>query len=242
MVGISRSIFVAMTMAVALFASTPDSLYAQSAQVATRTVSGRTGDVYLLRGLMNVFSQGMDTLGAKLRDKGFNVQVLNHASWSMVAQKIAERYKSTRSPEPVFLIGHSLGADAVILISERLQTLDVPVALAVTFDPVNPRPVPTNVKKFINFYQSNNGWGAAVKPGTGFKATLVNTDLKDHGEIGHTSIDKADFLHAEVVDELTRLSKPIKRQIASTTASASSGSTSGVAITTAPILVSGRLH
>jgi len=185
---------------------------AQGVQVAA-TVSGRTGDVYIMRGLMDVFSQGMDALGEKLKAKGFQANVTNHSSWSVIARKITERYKAAKYPEPVFLIGHSLGADAVILLSERLAKNGVPVSLAVTFDPVHPRPVPKNVKRFINYYQSNNGWGAAVKPGPGFKATLVNNDLKDRSDIHHTSIDKADFLHSKVVNEMVRLSRPIRRKV-----------------------------
>ncbi|MEJ8571652.1 hypothetical protein [Microbaculum marinum] len=176
------------------------------------TVSGRTGEVYLLRGLMDVFSQGMDTLGRQLDEKGFTTVVTNHSAWPTLAKKITERYKASKYPEPVFLVGHSLGADAVILLCERLAQNGVPVALAVTFDPVHPRVVPTNVKRFVNFYQSNNGWGAAVKPGPGFKATLVNTDLKDRTDIHHTTIDKADFLHTKVIEEMMKLSRPIRRQ------------------------------
>ena len=185
---------------------------AQEVQVA-RTISGRTGQVYLLRGLMDVFSQGMDALGEKLTAKGFNVSVTNHTNWPVIAKNITERYKATKYPEPIFLIGHSLGGNAVILLAERLAQNGIPVALVVTFDPVNPRPVPGNVKRFINYYQSNNGWGAAVQPGPAFKASLVNTDLKDRTDIHHTSIDKADFLHDKVVAEMIRLSRPIRRQV-----------------------------
>lgn len=180
----------------------------------TTTVSGRTGDVILLRGLMDVFSYGMDALGAQLQEKGFQAQVLNHSNWQKVADEIVRRYKATRSPEPVFLIGHSLGADAVILLSERLAQEKVPVALVVTFDPVHPREVPINVRRLVNFYQSNNGWGVAVKPREGSKSILVNKDLKDRTDISHTTIDKADFLHAEVVNEMIKLSRPVRRRVA----------------------------
>lgn len=193
-------------------ASTPRSVPSTTGR--TTTVSGRTGDVILLRGLMDVFSYGMDALGAQLQDKGFQTQVLNHSTWQKVADELVRRYKSTRSPEPVFLIGHSLGADAVILLSERLAQAQVPVALVVTFDPVHPREVPPNVRRLINFYQSNNGWGVAVRPGQGSKSVLVNNDLKDRTDISHTTIDKADFLHARVIDEMVKLSKPVRRRIA----------------------------
>jgi|GEM_PF-855071 hypothetical protein len=193
-------------------ASTPRS--APPAPGQTTTVSGRTGDVILLRGLMDVFSYGMDALGTRLQEKGFRTQVLNHSSWPKVAEELIRRYKSTRSPEPVFLIGHSLGADAVILMSERLAQQQVPVALVVTFDPVHPREAPPNVRRLINFYQSNNGWGVAVRPRPGSKSILVNNDLKDRTDISHTTIDKADFLHSRVIDEMIKLSKPVRRRIA----------------------------
>lgn len=180
----------------------------------TTTVSGRTGDVILLRGLMDVFSYGMDALGTQLQEKGFQAQVLNHSNWQKVADELVRRYRATRSPEPVFLIGHSLGADAVILLSERLAQEKVPVALVVTFDPVHPREVPVNVRRLVNFYQSNNGWGVAVKPREGSKSVLVNKDLKDRTDISHTTIDKADFLHAEVVNEMIKLSRPVRRRVA----------------------------
>ena len=187
---------------------------AQQMQVAATTVSGRTGDVYLMRGLMNVFSQGMDTLATELGGKGFQTKVINHSSWSYAAAQITERYKAAKRPEPVFLIGHSLGADAVILLAERLAENKVPVTLAVTFDPVHPRPAPHNVKRFVNFFQSNNGFGVPVKPQKGYRMSIVNTDLKDREDIGHTTIDKADFLHSKVVSEMMRLSRPIRRTVA----------------------------
>jgi len=83
------------------------SLAAAQAGVAQRrlaetTVSGRTGDVYLLRGLMNVFSQGLDTLAGALRSKGFQAQAVNHSRRGSVADSIIDRYKAARNPEPVY--------------------------------------------------------------------------------------------------------------------------------------------
>jgi len=179
------------------------------------TVSGRTGEVYILRGLMDVFSRGMDTLGAKLREKGFTANVANHGQWSSIARKIVANREGKKYPEPVFLIGHSLGADAVILLSERLAQNGVPVHLAVTFDPVHPRPVPNNVRKFINYYQSDNGWGREVTRVPGARTSVQNNDLKDRDDIHHTSIDKDDSLHSKVVTEMMRLSRPIRRKVSS---------------------------
>src|ERR1700685_3870769 len=68
--------------------------------------------VYLLRGLMNIFSLGMDTLATELNRRGVYTTVDNHADWQSLADGAAARYKSG-SEGPIILIGHSLGADAV---------------------------------------------------------------------------------------------------------------------------------
>src|SRR5580698_5397450 len=69
--------------------------------------------VYLLRGLMNIFSLGMDTLGDKLKSHGINATVHNHAEWQSLADTAAARYRAG-TEGPIILIGHSLGADAVM--------------------------------------------------------------------------------------------------------------------------------
>ena len=46
---------------------------------ATKPGVTRTGEVYLLRGLANVFSTGMDGIGSKMKAKGLNVKLSNHS-------------------------------------------------------------------------------------------------------------------------------------------------------------------
>ena len=75
---------------------------------------GGTGHVYLLRGLLNIFSLGMDDLAAKLQARGVAATVHNHADWQGIADDIAAKYKAGKHG-PVILIGHSLGADAVMI-------------------------------------------------------------------------------------------------------------------------------
>ena len=181
-------------------------LAGEARQVASAQTE-RPGEVYLLRGLFNVFSTGMDTLGEKLRAAGYNTKVVNHASWSSIVRRIGTRYGKATEPDPVFLIGHSLGADAVIKLAQRLDSKNVPVTLAILFDPVNPRPVPPNVERMINFFKSTNGWGKAVAPVAGFTKTLINKGLKDRSGMGHISIDKSRTLHSEVLQEMLSISK-----------------------------------
>ena len=46
--------------------------------------------VYLLRGLLNIFSLGMDTLAERLNGMGIPSEVFNHDSWPRVAAQIAD--------------------------------------------------------------------------------------------------------------------------------------------------------
>src|ERR1700752_1729330 len=75
--------------------------------------------VYLLRGLMNIFSLGMDTLATELSRRGVYTTVDNHADWQSLADGAAARYKAG-TEGPIILIGHSLGADAVMEMADYL--------------------------------------------------------------------------------------------------------------------------
>lgn len=55
--------------------------------------------------------------------------------------------------EPIFLIGHSLGADATLAVARWLANDNIPVATVFSYDPTRTGPgcVPSNVKTFINW-------------------------------------------------------------------------------------------
>ena len=89
--------------------------------------------VYLLRGLMNIFSLGMDTLSEELNRRGVYATVHNHTEWQSLADQAAAKYKAG-TEGPIVLIGHSLGADAVMEMADYLGRKGIPVALVVPFD------------------------------------------------------------------------------------------------------------
>ncbi|MGD9924845.1 MAG: hypothetical protein AB7V13_25860, partial [Pseudorhodoplanes sp.] len=58
---------------------------------AAKSVKVKTDTrVYLLRGLLNVFSLGMDTLQERLTAMGIEAEVFNHNGWISIANKIEE--------------------------------------------------------------------------------------------------------------------------------------------------------
>ena len=155
----------------------------------------RPGHVYLLRGILNVFSLGMDQLAYKIEAVGVATTVANHTSWRGLADDMAAKYRAGNR-EPIILMGHSAGADATISIARRLQGSGVPVALIVNFDPVSPDPVPPNVKQIVNYYVPA-GWGAAVAADKRFKGQLAT--VTENATTNHFSIDKDDGLQRQAI-------------------------------------------
>lgn len=117
----------------------------------------RTGNVYLLRGWMGVFSEGIDTLAARLRSRGLQASVYLETQSGELGEKLvaARLALPPERREPLVLIGHSYGADGAIAIARRLDRSGLPVDLLVTLDPCTPPRVPGNVRLTYNLYQSN---------------------------------------------------------------------------------------
>ena len=60
--------------------------------------------VYLLRGLLNIFSLGMDTLADQLKRRGVYATVHNYAEWQTLSDRAAADYKAGKEA-PIVLIG-----------------------------------------------------------------------------------------------------------------------------------------
>ena len=172
---------------------------------ATQRVDAGHGRVFLLRGLVNVFSLGMDTLARKLRAKDIPVRVTNFSNWRGFAAVLVDQYRSDKGIAPVVIIGHSLGADAAIDMGNYLATNGVPVRLVIAFDGVHDgHAAVRGVQEVINYYKAD-GWGQLVQASPGFKGKLTNVDLSDRKEIDHLNIEKSPALHDEVIAKLVEV-------------------------------------
>jgi hypothetical protein len=176
---------------------------APKAHAASKPAGGGAAHVYLMRGLFNIFSLGMDDLAAKIQAAGVSASVHNHSEWRELSDEIAARYKAGNHG-PIILIGHSLGADAVMLMGEYLGTLGVPVALIVPFDGTRSLSASGNVGIVMNITQRDYAY---MRRGYGFRGELANIDVSKDESIGHISIDKAARLHAMVVNKVVAVAR-----------------------------------
>jgi Thioesterase domain len=154
--------------------------------------------VYLLRGLMNIFSLGMDTLSEELNRRGVYATVHNHTEWQGLADQAAVKYKAG-TEGPIIIIGHSLGADAAMEMANYLGRKGVPVALVVPFDGTQSLTAGPNVARVMNLTQREYAY---MRRGPGFSGSLANVDVSSDHNIDHLNIDKSPRLHARVIGEV----------------------------------------
>jgi hypothetical protein len=152
--------------------------------------------VYLLRGLTNVLSPGLDQLNEDLQRRNVDVTIANHAFSDSLALDAIDGCKSGRISS-IVLVGHSLGASAAVSMAEQLQRAGLHVA---TIDPVIKVVVPNNVRTLRNFYLSS-GVGTAVEPSGHFHGTLQNVDM-GKTEYGHVSLTTAPAIQNQAMRDI----------------------------------------
>jgi pimeloyl-ACP methyl ester carboxylesterase len=172
-------------------------LYGGSARAETR--------VLLLRGWFGVFSTGLDAVADTLNAKGIHAEVVGHLAWKTAADDIL-RARAQGKTDSIVLVGHSQGANNVIDMARVLEAQNVPVALLVTLAPYRQDPVPANVMRAINYYQSG-GWGAPLTAGPGFRGKLSNVDVAEDSTVSHINIDKSARIQAEIAREIGAVAK-----------------------------------
>ncbi|MEH2487974.1 hypothetical protein [Bradyrhizobium sp. AZCC 2230] len=158
-----------------------------------------TTHVYLLRGVLNIFSLGLDTIGARLEAQGIPVTVANFVSWSSLADEAATAYKAGRI-KTIVLVGHSSGATALPDMIAKLNQLGVPVKLAIGLDSVFKTKLSTGAERYINIY-IGDGPGEPVRAANGLRGKLDNVDVRGSG-VGHITIDKNEAIQRRVIAEI----------------------------------------
>src|SRR6201996_6264704 len=156
--------------------------------------------VYLMRGVLNIFSLGLDGIAAKLEAQGIPVTVTNYLGWASVADEAAADYRSGRV-KTIILVGHSSGATILPDMVERLTQLGAPVKLAIGLDSVFRTSLSGRVGRYVNYYVAT-GNGEPVAPTKGLHGTLENVNVQNVPGIGHLTIDKNEIMQGKVIGEI----------------------------------------
>ena len=169
------------------------------ASAAQGTSAPRT-HVFLMRGFANVFSLGMDQIGARLQRMGINASVENYIAWDAIVNEAYAEYRSGQV-QNIIIVGHSSGATAVTAVAARLGELGVPVKLAIALDPTTRVFAAGRVERYINFY-APGGMGTLVDKGRDFTGNLQNISLGGYPGVGHFNIDKDPAVQDRVIKEI----------------------------------------
>lgn len=175
---------------------------------AVEKITEPRGRAYLFRGVAGlIYSRGIDTLAARIRRTGIPASVGTYLLWRPTLDEAIRDYR--RDPQPIILIGHSMGGDCVLDFAEMLNQAGIPVSLLVTYDPTRiADDVPPNVERYINIYQSSNFMGGGnVVQGSRFHGDYASYNLKDHAEIVHINIEKADRIQEQLVAKIAQLAQ-----------------------------------
>ena len=175
-------------------------------RAADKIVLQPHGRAYLFRGIAGlIYSRGMDHLAERISRAGVPASVDTYLVWRGVADQAIRDYR--RDPAPIILIGHSMGGDAALAFADELNGLGIPVSLVVTYDPSRiAESVPPNVERYINIFQSHNIMGGGnVVEGQRFHGHYASYNLKDHSELIHINIEKADRIQEQLVEKVVDL-------------------------------------
>jgi len=169
----------------------------------------RTGEVYLMRGLLNIFSRGMDTLAGRMRARGFDAVSYNHGDWRRYADDIITRDKLGRVSHPIIIMGHSLGGNAAPQMANYLAARGIKTRLVVAFDPTEPQVVGKGVKDVVNYYLQNGR--NTLDRTRGFSGKLQSITVSHIPGIEHTNVEKNTRLQNQSIDHSMRVTRKLRK-------------------------------
>ena len=166
--------------------------------------------VYLFRGVLNIFSLGLDEIADKLEARNVQVTVLNHSSTSSARMEILAGGTARRpGTRPLVLVGHSLGANAVMRLANSLNEENIKVNLVITLDPTNGGPLSPNVRRYINYHFSDEKLSGFPGTPAAVRRRVRDINLREYetvsGEaLGHFNMDSSEKLQQEIITGILR--------------------------------------
>ena len=174
--------------------------------------------VFLLRGLWDVFSLGLDDLAHELNAQGLPATSISGPDWYPLAQRLQADYTNGEI-RPLVLVGHSYGADDAVALARYLADQGVPVALLALVDATNPPAIPSNVDRCMQWFipmqladlAPHDFAGNPVIAAPGNEHTIIENLVfsaglspRTHGA-NHFNIEEHAYLHELVIAEIQSL-------------------------------------
>lgn len=180
----------------------------------------REGNVILVRGLMDVFSLGLNDIEENLIAQGVNAHVVSGPRWASVSNAIKLEHKYGKLEGPLVIVGHSYGADDAVRLARSLKEDGIEVDVLALIDPTTPPKIPSNVGYCFNLYKSSpaTDWvpllrGIPVEVESS-STQLVNYDIRDHNEDGrydrnnHFNIEEDADVQQTIIEQVLRVCGP----------------------------------
>ncbi|MBL4890976.1 MAG: hypothetical protein JKX91_03955 [Rhizobiaceae bacterium] len=180
----------------------------RSAENGVKISVTRTGEIHLFRGLANVFSDGINVIGARMQRNGMDARVYNHSRWQSVTEDIIVRSKRIGGVSyPIVIMGHSLGGNASVQMAKYLGDRGIKVAKVVAFDPTITTYVGPNIGNVRNYYIPKRDNENVVREATGYTGQLENIDMTVRDGVDHFNIEKQVDIQIKLVKETRALTR-----------------------------------
>ena len=119
--------------------------------------------IYTMRGLLGIFSTGMDELAKQTKQRlHFPAVVMSyHEDFKLVNYLINKKNKGILK-SPIILVGHSYGADTIISVAKKLDKANIPVEMIISVDNTKYDVIPKNVKKAYQIHSGASSFSKAI--------------------------------------------------------------------------------
>lgn len=145
-------------------------------------------EVYMIRGFLNVFSDGMNQMTRQLKAKGIRAKAISNGSWAEIARDIVNRSKQGKVSYPIVIVGHSLGGVEAARFANALGKAGIKTDLLIGLDPGFPQP-PALTNGAVQVVNYKIPSGKNFRSGAGFKGNITTIDVSRYGT-DHVGIDK----------------------------------------------------
>jgi len=145
-------------------------------------------EVYMIRGFLNVFSDGMNQMTRKLKARGIRAKAISNGDWNSIANDIIRRSKQGKVSYPIVIVGHSLGGVEAARFANTLGKAGVKTDLLIGLDPGFPQP-PALTRGAVQVVNYKIPSGKNYRKGAGFRGKITTIDVSKYGT-DHVGIDK----------------------------------------------------